>query len=135
MTATARNDGTTYLTFTLAGETFAVNVANVREVLEVSSITRVPGSPDFMRGVINLRGNVVPVVDLRLKFGLPAAPGAAGACIIVLEVAMAGEPTVVGAMADAVNEVLEIGASEVEPPPRIGTHLKTEFILGHGTAP
>jgi purine-binding chemotaxis protein CheW len=132
MTTTAMNGAVTYLTFTLAGELFAVNVANVREILEMPSITRVPGSPEFMRGVINLRGSVVPVVDMRLKFGIPVANDTVSTCVIVLEVAMEGEPTVIGAIADSVNEVFEIDDSQIEPPPKIGTNLRTDLITGMG---
>jgi purine-binding chemotaxis protein CheW len=122
----------TYLTFTLDKEDFAVDVAGVREVLDFTEITRVPRTPDFMKGVINLRGSVVPVVDLRLKFGLPETEKTVDTCIIVLEVDMEGEITVIGAVADSVREVFEINTADIEPPPRIGTRFETEFISGMG---
>lgn len=121
-----------YLTFTLDGEFFALDIAKVREVLEFTSVTRVPRTPDFMRGVINLRGNVVPVVDLRLKFGMSATEKTVNTCVIITEVAVDGEPTVLGALADAVQEVLELEPDQIDPPPRIGTRLDTAFIRGMG---
>ena len=121
-----------YLTFRLGSETFAVDVCQVREILDLVQITRVPQMPDYMLGVINLRGSVVPVVDLRRKFGLAARDTTRESCIIVLEVDFGGEVTVVGALADAVQEVLELGADAVEPAPRLGMKLKTEFIRGMG---
>src|SRR5512138_492179 len=107
----------TFLTFTLGEEVFALGVSHVREVLEMVPITRVPRMPDFLRGVINLRGNVVPVVDLRTKMGL--APGAQGKdnCIIVIEMEQGGESAVVGALVDGVREVFELAPEQIEPPP------------------
>src|SRR6266545_7493761 len=121
-----------YLTFTLAEELFAVDIGKVREVLDYTVVTRVPGTPEFMRGVINLRGSVVPVVDMRLKFGMPATEKGVNTCIIIVEVAVDGETTMLGAMADSVQEVLELGSDRIEPPPRIGTRLNIEFIRGMG---
>lgn len=97
-----------YLTFTLAGEVFAVDVAKVREILEWSSITKVPQTPGFMRGVINLRGSVVPVIDLRQKFGMPETERSIDTCIIVVEVETAMETLVLGMLADSVQEVFEL---------------------------
>jgi purine-binding chemotaxis protein CheW len=122
----------TYLTFTLDHEDFAVDVAGVREVLDFTTVTRVPRTPEFMKGVINLRGSVVPVVDLRLKFGLLEAEKTVDTCVIVLEVELEGEVTVIGAIADSVKEVFELGSSDIEPPPRLGTRFETEFISGMG---
>ncbi len=121
-----------YLTFELAHETFAVDVARVREILDFISITKVPRTPDFMRGVINLRGSVVPVVDMKLKFGMEETEKTVDTCIIVLEVAIEGETTIVGALADSVEEVLELEPDQIEPPPRIGMKLNIDFISGMG---
>lgn len=121
-----------FLTFKLADEIFAVDVAKAREVLDVAPITKVPQSPDYMLGAINLRGSVVPVVDLRLKFRMPRVKQTRDTCIVVLEVEMDGEVTVVGALADSVQEVLDLAVDQIEPPPRIGTKLNTEFIMGMG---
>ncbi len=121
-----------YLTFQLADETFAVNVAKVREILDLISITKVPRTPDFMRGVINLRGSVVPVVDLKLKFRMEETEKTVDTCIIVLEVIIDGETTIVGALADSVEEVVELEPGQIEPPPRIGMKLDIDFISGMG---
>jgi purine-binding chemotaxis protein CheW len=121
-----------YLTFRLGQETFAVDVCQVREILDQAAITRVPQMPDYMLGVINLRGSVVPVVDLRRKFGMAASETTRESCIVVLEVDCGGETTVVGAQADAVSEVLDLPAEAIEPPPRLGMKLRTEFIRGMG---
>ena len=127
--ATAVNQ---YLTFTLGEEEFALEIGKVREVLDYIQITRVPRMPEYMCGVINLRGNVVPVVDLKLKFGLPATVRTVDTCIVIAEVEVAGEPTIMGALADSVHEVLDLAAADIEPPPRMGTRLNTDFIKGMG---
>lgn len=132
MTTQAVKEVSTYLTFGLGVETFAFEVENVREVLDLSEITRVPRTPDFMRGVINLRGAVVPVIDMRVKFGLPVLEDTVDTCIIVAEVELDGEITVIGALADSVREVFQIDESQIEPPPTIGMQLNSEFIRGMG---
>jgi len=121
-----------FLTFRLGNESYAVDVHKVREILDQVAITRVPQMPDDMLGVINLRGNVVPVVDLRLTFGLPADESSRDNCVVVLEVDCGGEQIVVGARADAVQEVLDLPQAAIEPPPRLGMKLKSEFIRGMG---
>lgn len=123
---------TQYLTFNLADEVFAVDVGRVREILEITSITKVPQTPDFMRGVINLRGSVVPVIDMRLKFGMSETERTVNTCIIVVEVTMDGETIVLGSLADSVQEVIEMEAAQIEAAPHIGTHLNTDFIKGMG---
>ena len=120
------------LTFKLADETFAVDVAKVREILDFSTVTKVPQTPDFMRGVINLRGSVVPVVDMRLKFGMSETAKTVNTCIIVMEIMLDNETAVVGALADSVQEVLELEPENIEPAPRIGTKLNTDFLVGMG---
>lgn len=121
-----------YLTFKLGNEIFATDVAKVREVLDLTTITQIPRTPDFMAGVINLRGSVVPVVDLRLKFGMTLAEQTVNTCVIIVEVDLDGETVVMGAMADAVQEVLDLEPDQIEPPPRIGTKMNTDFIRGMG---
>ena len=122
-----------YLTFKLDEEVFALGIDKVREVLDYTSVTKVPQTPDFMRGVINLRGSVVPVVDMRLKFGLEHTQKTVNTCIIIVEVSLEGaEKAVVGALVDSVQEVLDLEPGQIEPPPRLGTHLRTEFIQGMG---
>ena len=123
---------TQYLTFKLEEELFALDIGKVREVLDFTTITKVPQTPDYMRGVINLRGSVVPVVDLRLKFGMVMAEQTVNTCVIIVEVELDGEKVVMGAMADAVQEVLDLEPDQIDPPPRIGTKLNTEFIKGMG---
>jgi purine-binding chemotaxis protein CheW len=121
-----------YLTFSLAEETFALEISRVKEVLEYTTITRVPRTPGFMLGVINLRGNVVPVVDMRVKFGIEQAEKTVNTCIIITEVSIAGETTALGVLVDSVQEVLDIEEEKMEPPPRIGMGFNTDFIRAMG---
>jgi purine-binding chemotaxis protein CheW len=121
-----------YLTFKLEDEVYALEITQIREVLDNTKITKVPKTPDFMKGVINLRGGVVPVVDMRLKFGLTATEFTVDTCIIIAEITVDNEETLIGALADQVREVLEIDPSQIEPPPRIGTRMDTDFIKGMG---
>jgi len=121
-----------YLTFRLGNEVFAVDVTKAQEVLDFTTVTRVPQTPKYMRGVINLRGSVVPVIDMRIKFGMDESAQTRDTCIIVMEVSVDGERAVIGAVADAVLEVLDLDEEQIEPPPRIGTKLNTEFIKGMG---
>jgi len=132
MNKTGITETAQYLTFKLADEIFAINVIQVREVLDLSTITKVPGTPDFMRGVINVRGSVVPVMDLRLKFGLTKTENSLDTRIVVMELSLEGEITVIGTLADSVNEVIDLEAAQIEPPPKIGLRWKTEFIKGIG---
>ena len=125
-------EATQYLTFKLDHEIFALDITKVREVLDFTAITKVPRTPPFMRGVINLRGSVVPVVDLRLKFGMPKTEQTVNTCIIITEVTVDGDTVILGALADSVQEVLDLGAEHIEPAPKIGTKLNTEFIKGMG---
>jgi len=121
-----------FLTFKLGEEIFALDVVQVREILDVAPITKVPRSPEFMRGVINVRGSVVPVVDLRLKFGLPATQRTVDTRIVVMEIALDGEMSIIGSMADAVHDVMELDPSAIEEAPKIGAKWNTEFIKGIG---
>jgi purine-binding chemotaxis protein CheW len=123
---------TQYLTFKLEDEVFALDISKVREVLDFTTVTKVPRTPEFMRGVINLRGSVVPVVDLRLKFGMSRTEQTVNTCIIITEVRVDGETTVLGALADSVQEVMDLEPGQIEAAPKIGTRLNTEFILGMG---
>ena len=121
-----------YLTFKLGQESFATDVAKVREVLDLTPITEIPRTPEFMAGVINLRGSVVPVVDFRLCFGMSRTVSTRNTCIVVVEVLLESEPVVIGALADSVEEVIDIEPEQIQPPPRIGTQIRTEFIRGMG---
>lgn len=121
-----------YLTFTLAEEQYAVTVSRVREVLEVPNLTKVPGMPEYMRGVINIRGSVVPVVDLRLKFGMSAAEQTVDTSIIVMDVDASAGHVTVGCLADSVQEVIDLQPENIEPAPRIGTAVDANCIQGMG---
>ncbi len=127
ITATAQ-----YLTFKLREEVFALEISKVREVLEYTTVTKVPRTPDFMSGVINLRGNVVPVIDLNLKLGMPQTEKTINTCIIIVEISIPNNIIVVGALADSVQEVIEIEPENIEPVPKIGTNLNIEFLKGMG---
>jgi purine-binding chemotaxis protein CheW len=122
-----------YLTFKLDSDLFAVDVSKAREVLDFAEVTRVPQTPDYMLGVINLRGSVVPVINLRRKFGMKEAERTVDTCIIVIDIEVNDDTVVVGVVADAVQEVLDLDAGQIEPPPRLGTRLNTEFIKGMGS--
>ena len=124
---------TQFLTFTLGDDVFAIDVILTKEILDVCDVTRVPQTPDYMLGVINLRGSVVPVINMRLKFGMESVAQSRESCIVVVEVEVDGETVVVGALVDSVREVLDLEPSQIEPPPRLGTRLKTEFIKGMGS--
>src|ERR1700690_1394752 len=121
-----------YLTFKLGNEVFGIEVAKVREVLDFTTITAIPRTPEFMSGVINLRGSVVPVVDLRLCFHMSKTNRTTNTCIVVVEVLLEGESTVIGALADSVEEVIDLEPDQIQPAPRIGTHIRTDFLKGMG---
>jgi purine-binding chemotaxis protein CheW len=132
MDASATNSTSQYLTFKLDQELFAVDIGRVREVLELSTLTKVPRTPDFMRGVINLRGNVVPVVDMRLKLGLGMTGKTVDTCVVISEIAVDGENTVLGALVDSVQEVIDLDTKDLAPPPRLGTRIDSDVIRGMG---
>ena len=117
-----------YITFRLGDELFAIDVAQVREVLDLPPITRIPTAPPYLRGIVNVRGGAVPVIDLRRKFGLVPAPDTVNTRIVVLEHALDGEPTIVGGLADSVHEVIELDAAQLHEPPRIGMRWRTDMI-------
>lgn len=121
-----------YITFKLGEELFAINVSQVREVLEISHITHVPTAPNYMRGVVNVRGRAIPVVDLRLKFGLPSTADTVHSRVVVMELELDGEITVVGGIADSVHEVIELEPGQINPPPRIAMRWRSELIQGMG---
>mgnify|MGYP006287157707 CR=1 FL=1 len=119
-----------YLTFKLGEEQFGVHVGQVLNILEMTSITRVPKSPDYMKGVINLRGKVLPVIDARLKFGMEETEYTNQTCIIVMDLEMDGKTIHIGTIIDEVLSVVTIENSQIEPPPSIGTKFNSEFIYG-----
>jgi purine-binding chemotaxis protein CheW len=123
-----------YLTFSLADESYGVPVLKVREIITMLHITAVPQMPPYVKGVINLRGKVIPVIDLRSKLGLPATEITDSNCIVVVQLAPAGgEIKNIGLIVDAVEEVANLGTSEIEPPPDFGGSIKVEYLLGMAT--
>lgn len=121
-----------YLTFFLAEEEYAISIQQVKEIIEYTAITKVPKVPHWIRGVINLRGNVVPVVDLAVRFGLDERPTTKTTCIVIVEVRQDSESTVMGVVADAVNQVIELSGEDIEQPPAFGTRVRLEYLAGMG---
>lgn len=132
ITTQARDEEGQYLTFTLRQEMFAIGILNIKEILEYGQLTAVPMMPEFIRGVINLRGAVVPVVDLSARFGDKPADITKRTCIVIIEVATDDARQDIGVVVDTVSEVLEIPASEVEPAPAFGASIRADFIAGMG---
>jgi purine-binding chemotaxis protein CheW len=121
-----------YLTFSLGEEVFAMDIRTVREIIQVGAMTTVPLMPGFVRGVINLRGAVVPVIDLQARFGRPASVVGKKTCIVIFDSVRDGERVELGLLVDAVSEVIEIAAGQIEPPPNFGTTVRREFIRAMG---
>ena len=121
-----------FLSFSLAGSEYGAGILAVREILQYEAVTRVPSTPRSVRGVINLRGQVVPVVDLAAKFGAGETRPSRLTCILIVEASVDGQPAVMGVLADAVREVIELGPGDIEPPPSFGTQVKIDFLLGVG---
>ncbi len=119
-----------YLSFKLGDELFAAHVNKVLNILELVKITQVPKAPDYMKGVINLRGNVLPVIDTRVKFGMSPTQFTKNTCILVLSIRIDGESVDLGALVDSVQEVLEVEDANIQPSPSIGSKYKSEFIIG-----
>jgi purine-binding chemotaxis protein CheW len=128
------DDSRQYLTFTLGAETFAVGILNVREIIEYGALTEIPMMPGFIRGVINLRGAAVPVIDLATRFGGQPTTLGRRTCIVIIEIQLgdATAPQDIGIIVDCVNEVLEIPAADIEPPPSFGSSIRADFIRGMG---
>lgn len=121
-----------YLTFYLAGEEYAISILRVKEIIEYGTLTKVPATPASVRGVINLRGSVVPVVDLAVKFGLAGSPVTKRTCIVIVEVDLDGEQVVMGVVADAVSEVMELLPEDIVAPPAFGTRVRVDYLQGMG---
>ena len=121
-----------YLTFTLGAELFAMDIRTVREIIQHAALTVVPMTPEFVRGVINLRGAVVPVIDLQLRFGRASAVVGQKTCVVIFDATQDGEKTELGLMVDAVSEVIEIDPKDIEVPPQFGTSIQRDFIRGMG---
>lgn len=124
-------EDTQYLTFTSAGDMFAIGILAIKEIIEYGNLTSVPMMPDFVRGVINVRGAVVPVIDLAARFGRSRSEATRRSCIVIIEARTTqGEQQDIGVMVDAVSAVMEIPASEIEPPPSFGARIRVDFISG-----
>jgi purine-binding chemotaxis protein CheW len=121
-----------YLGFFIADEEYAVGILKVKEILQFETITRVPGMPPSVRGVTNVRGSVVPVIDLAVRFGLPELGVTQRTCIVIVEVELEGEKTIMGVMADAVSQVIDLSADDIQPPPAFGTRVHLDYLLGMG---
>jgi purine-binding chemotaxis protein CheW len=121
-----------YLTFFMDDEEFAIGILKVKEIIRYDTVTRVPSTPRWIRGVLNLRGLVVPVVDLAAKFGLRESPVTAQTCVVIVETDLNGEQTLMGVMADAVSQVLDLGPEEIGEPPPFGTRVRVDYIVGMG---
>ena len=120
------------LTFLLDDEVYGADIGQIQEVLEYRKVTRVPRTPDFLLGVINLRGQVVPVVDLRKQFDMQVTENTVNTCIVIVDVQLDGEKVALGILADAVKEVIELTVDQINPPPRMGSRIDTRFISGMG---
>ena len=129
-TSAAEEQAQQYLTFMLGAEVYAIGILTIKEIIEYDELTTVPMMPDCIRGVINLRGSVVPVMDLSLRFGKPSSPVTKRTCIVIVEAATDSQREVIGVVVDAVNAVLDIPAENIEPPPSFGPRIRTEFIEG-----
>ncbi len=124
--------GGKFLTFLMANEKYGLEILKVREIIGMMEVTSVPTTPAFVRGVINLRGKIIPVVDLRLKFGMQAKEDTARTCIVVVHVEHAAREMTMGITVDEVSDVLDIVRDQIEPPPSFGGNIRTDFILGMG---
>jgi purine-binding chemotaxis protein CheW len=130
--ALAAEEQQQYLTFMLGDEMFAIGILSIREIIEYGAVTEVPMTPPFIRGVINLRGSVVPVLDLAVRFGRQARESSKRTCIVIVEIGLANGSHELGVVVDAVNEVLEIPHNDIEPPPEFGARIRSDFIKGMG---
>jgi purine-binding chemotaxis protein CheW len=119
-----------YLTFFLAGEEYAITILQVTDIIECGDVTRVPGTPPWIRGVHNLRGTVVPVIDLAVKFGLPPTEITRRSCVVIVQVRMDDELLTMGVMADSVHQVVELGADDIQAPPAFGPRVRVDCVLG-----
>jgi purine-binding chemotaxis protein CheW len=121
-----------YLTFRLGAEEFGLEILKVQEIIKMMDITRVPRMPEYMRGVINLRGKVIPVIDLRLKFDMESRDTTDKTCVIVVQISHEGAQKIMGVVVDEVSEVLDVGSEQIEPPPQFDATVESQFILGMG---
>ena len=132
MATDAQSGSQRFLTMTLGDELFAIDIFSVREILDYTDITRIPQTPECMRGVVNVRGSAVPVIDLRMKFGLGRVERTLNTRIVIVEIKKEETLAVMGALADSVKEVLELETNRIDPPPRMGAAVRADFIRGIG---
>lgn len=132
MSGQTTNAPTQYLSFFLAGEEFALGILQVKEIIEYDTVTRIPGAPGWMRGVFNLRGSVVPVVDVAVKLGMAPATLTRWSCIVVVEVKLGGERIVLGLLSDSIGQVIDLGPDDVVPPPAFGAPVHVDYLVGMG---
>lgn len=130
--STLRASAGKYLTFELNCEVYGLEILKVQEIIGIMKVTRVPLAPGFVRGVINLRGKVIPVIDLRIKFSMNTKEDTERTCIIVVQVSGSSSVVIMGIIVDEVSEVLDIVEEQIEPPPSFGSRIDTDFILGMG---
>ncbi|HHI03281.1 MAG: chemotaxis protein CheW [Candidatus Zixiibacteriota bacterium] len=130
--AVAKDRAGKYLTFRLDNEEYGLEILKVREIIGLMNITSVPKTPEYVRGIINLRGSVIPVLELKKKFDMGETENTEETCVIVVEVALDNKKVMMGIIVDAVSEVLDISEDEIEDAPAFGTHVNTRFILGIG---
>jgi len=123
-----------YLTFFLAGEEYAISILQVTDIIECGAVTRVPGTPPWIRGVHNLRGTVVPVIDLAIKFGLPATEVTRRTCVVIVELRVDDEAVIMGVMADSVHQVADFTAEQIQPAPSFGPRIRAGYLLGMASA-
>jgi purine-binding chemotaxis protein CheW len=133
-TTTAVTSSNQYLTFFLAGEEYAISILQVTDIIECGAVTKVPGTPSWIRGVHNLRGAVVPVIDLAVKFGMPATVVTRRTCIVIIELRVDDESMIMGVMADAVNQVVELNDDQIQPAPAFGPKVSVDCIVGMGSS-
>jgi len=128
----AAEEAQQFLTFLLSGEEYAISILKVKEILEYDTVTNVPNTPVWIRGVLNLRGSVVPIVDLALKFGRPASEITKLTCIVIVETLCDGESITMGVLVDSVSQVVDLSPADIEEPPPFGTRLKVDYLQGLG---
>jgi purine-binding chemotaxis protein CheW len=128
----SKNIAGQHLTFFIAGEEYALNIMQVTDIIECGAVTKVPGAPPWIRGVHNLRGSVIPVVDLAIKFGLAPTEITRRTCIVIVEINVDHERLLMGVMADSVHQVIDLDASQIQPPPSFGPKVRVDCILGMG---
>ena len=130
----SNQDQAQYLSFHISGEEYAISILRAKEIIEFGTVTKIPATPPHVRGVINLRGSVVPVIDLAVKMGFSESPVTKLSCIVIVEITLNGESTIMGVMADSVSQVIELSAGDIEPTPAFGTRIRVDYLQGMAKA-